>query len=99
MVRMHFVGDVALPGSCLGNGYPSPLGLSHAGSFLDPSPASLYIARHDDHDDDPPRQPPPRPFGAGGRSLIVTRAAEGRGTPPNPRADPRRSDREGLSHG
>jgi len=36
------------------------------------------MARHDDHDHDPPRYPPPRPFGAGGRSLIVTRAAEGR---------------------
>jgi hypothetical protein len=34
------------------------------------------MARHDDHDYDPPRYPPPRLFGAGGRSLIVTRAAE-----------------------
>ena len=48
------------------------------GSFLDPGPASRYIARHDDHDRDPPRYPPPRLFGAGGRLLIVTRAAEGR---------------------
>jgi hypothetical protein len=46
--------------------------------FLDAGPAGLYIAAHDDHDHDPPRNAPPRLFGAGWRSLIVSRAAEGR---------------------
>src|SRR5262245_47907920 len=77
MVRPHSVGDMALRGSCLVDGYPWPLGLSHAGPFLDAGPVGRYMARHDDHDHDPPQQPPPRPSGAGGRSLIVTRAAEG----------------------
>jgi hypothetical protein len=36
------------------------------------------MARHDDHDHNPLRCPPPRLYGAGGRSLIVTRAAGGR---------------------
>jgi hypothetical protein len=40
------------------------------------------MARHDDHDHDPPEYPPPRRSGAGGRSLIVTRAAEGRAAHP-----------------
>jgi hypothetical protein len=58
------------------------------------------MARHDDHDYDPPRYPPPRPFGAGGRSLIVTRAAEGRAAHPQITAPIFAvREREGLSHG
>jgi hypothetical protein len=69
-------------------------------SFLDPGPPGLYIARHDDHDHDPPRCPPPPASGAGGRSLIVTRAAEGRAARLQiPAPILAVSDCEGLSHG
>jgi hypothetical protein len=58
------------------------------------------MARHDDHDHEPPYGPPPRLSGAGRRSLIVTRAAEGRAAHlqiPAPILAVR--EREGLSHG
>jgi hypothetical protein len=57
-----------------GNSVP----LVHAHHSLTPARRAFIPPSHDDHDHDPPRYPPTRLFGAGGRSLIVTRAAEGR---------------------